>query len=177
MHGAVLCYCLGSAGALCCGVGTALPLGLSASALYHAGMDGTSAAAAEPAAGQARSGGHGVSTSPYSPAMGNVTYVRWRLGESRRGRVFPPLAADHPAYAVACLLCDRALGDGASVQLLVIEDGSDSKAEYWHSAKAVIAHESCIAALDDAALDDLLDELEPMPTRYVDTGESTGLGR
>lgn len=91
-------------------------------------------------------------------AGSNVTYVRWRANEPRRGKVFPSLKAEHPCYSVACLLYDQPLGPGP-VQLLALGDCSADETQHWHTAEAVIAHANCLDRLDDEEVESLVSEL------------------
>lgn len=95
----------------------------------------------------------------------NVTYVRWKAGEPRRGRVFPALTPGHPAHAAPCALCGGDLGD-ASVQLLVVSDAAEPAAEHWHAAEAALTHETCLAPLTDSEMEAAIGELVRHTSRY-----------
>lgn len=102
--------------------------------------------------------------------MTNTTYVRWRPGEPRAHRAYPPLEPGHPSYGVPCAACDRPLGDGTQVQLAVIGPHDDeSRAKHdqhrWYNAHAVVLHAACVRVLASAgALDAFLDDLTPRDT-------------
>lgn len=94
----------------------------------------------------------------------NVTYVRWKAGESRRGRVFPPLAAAHPASNAFCVIGGGMLGTIEPVQLLIVGPSDEvdeelHKAGRWYSAGAVVVHERCLVRLDDNAVESLVKSL------------------
>lgn len=91
----------------------------------------------------------------------NVTYVRWKAGESRRGRVFPPLAAAHPASNAFCVIGGGMLGTGEPVQLLIVGPSDEVDRErhdagYFYAAGAVVVHERCLAELNDNAVENLV---------------------
>lgn len=91
----------------------------------------------------------------------NVTYVRWRAGESRRGRVFPPLAAAHPASSAFCVIGGGMLGTAEPVQLLIVGPSDEVDRELhnagrFYSAGAVVVHERCLAQLDDNEVENLV---------------------
>lgn len=107
--------------------------------------------------------------------MSNLTYVRWRKGDSRRMREFPALTSEHPSYTTPCLLCGYSLGsDTGGVQLLAVgpdDDENRTKHEQgrWYSAAALIVHTSCLADLDDAHIETLVADL-----RLEFTSDRTG---
>lgn len=81
--------------------------------------------------------------------MTGQTFVRWRAGEPREGRVFPPLDPSHPAAAESCAVCESLLGDGSPVQLLAIGPltpaaHQEHRAGRWYSALALLFHAACL---------------------------------
>ena len=83
----------------------------------------------------------------------NGIYVRWKRGEPREGRIFPPLEANHPAMDKPCAnpACPDLLGDETPVQLLAIgpnpsdpEDVERHRAGRWYNAVATLAHARCL---------------------------------
>ena len=83
----------------------------------------------------------------YRPA----TFIRWKPGEPRESRVFPPLTAGHPAAGDSCPACGECLGDGTPVQLLTIgptddEDREKHRAGRWYSAFALLFHADCLGS-------------------------------
>lgn len=95
----------------------------------------------------------------------NVTYLRWRNGESRRGPTFNPPDPDHPLFVnqVPCLICNDLLA-GHRTQLLVIgpddvEDQAKHDSGRWYAALAVVAHERCLSQLSDTDVEDLVSGL------------------
>lgn len=98
----------------------------------------------------------------------NLTYVRWRSGEPRRGRVFDAPASDHPTYDSNCLLCDTVVAS-RPIQLIAVgltdeDDETSAKAKRgeWFAAGAVIVHHSCAEKLSDDDLDVFAAALIPM---------------
>jgi hypothetical protein len=94
--------------------------------------------------------------------MSNVTYVRWKYGEPRRGEELPPPPETHAAFAESCVLCDTRLGvdehardetDGSVVLLAVGADDDENKemaaAGKWHRCAAVIVHKQCADVLSE----------------------------
>lgn len=94
--------------------------------------------------------------------MSNVTYVRWKYGEPRRGEVLPPPPETHPAFEESCVLCDTRLGideherneaNGSVVLLAVGADNDENKekaaAGKWHTCAAVIVHKQCADVLSE----------------------------
>lgn len=80
-----------------------------------------------------------------------MAFVRWRSGDSREGRVLPPMSADHPAFTDPCPACRTPLGDGRPVQLLAIgptddEDRARHTNGAWYSALALLFHTACLGA-------------------------------
>lgn len=79
-----------------------------------------------------------------------VTYVRWKNGEPREQREFPPLDPTHPAHDLPCAACGGRLGNGGSVRLLVLGPGDaiEERAKHaegrWYSAAAVLLHSACM---------------------------------
>lgn len=90
----------------------------------------------------------------------NLTYVRWRSGEPRRGGVFSAPKSDHPTYGSDCLLCDKPMKI-KKIQLVAIgltddenaEDEAAAKRGDWYAAGAVIVHHGCAEQLTDEELD------------------------
>jgi hypothetical protein len=101
-----------------------------------------------------------------------VIYVRWRRGESRRGKVCGPLAPDHGMHGADCVLCEQPLA-GEPVQLIIVGPHPDDpnaedkhEAGRWYNASAAIGHEGCVTASSDERLDRLCnDELIIRPVR------------
>lgn len=93
----------------------------------------------------------------------NATFVRWRKGESRRCRIFPPLEPDHPAHGSLCLLCGHKLGQNVAelgVQLVALFPSDNGDREKftqgrWVTCHALILHAHCVALCTDADLDEL----------------------
>lgn len=94
-------------------------------------------------------------------------YVRWAKGQSRRCRVFDPLAGGHPAFGLYCLYCTYQLGGpfvlahGApgKVQLIAVGPVDPDEAEQAEfdrgvtiRAGAVLLHERCANQMDDEQL-------------------------
>lgn len=82
------------------------------------------------------------------------TYVRWRRGESRRGRVFAALDAGHPAVGTLCVICDRRIGNVEETQLVAVgPDNAEGRVDHdegsWYTAGALIVHERCLRAASD----------------------------
>lgn len=109
-----------------------------------------------------------------------MIYIRWRAGEPRRGRVFDPLAADHPATMLPCHGCDQPIGTTVPTQLIAAgPDSEDNQAKHdagsWYSAAAILLHKGCADALTDEGLDLLISELvadkpaAPEPAPQSDT--------
>ena len=99
----------------------------------------------------------------------NMTFVRWRMQESRRLRAFPPRSPDHPATNAQCLICNHRIGSDVGMQLLAVgpdpedaEDVAKALAGRWFTACALIVHEPCLAGLDDTQVETLVGELVPM---------------
>lgn len=94
-----------------------------------------------------------------------MIYVRWRAGESRRGRTFPPLAADHPCVIDPCFACELPIGSRRSTQLVVVGPVDEASrvecdARRWFSAGAVLLHRECADFFSDADLEELAAGLE-----------------
>jgi hypothetical protein len=92
-----------------------------------------------------------------------MIYVRWRKGESRRGRVFPEAGA---ASDLPCPFCTVRLGDDPPIQLIAVGpeiDDPEAVRKYaegrWHTATAVALHADCAAEMTDDALEVLISEL------------------
>lgn len=82
------------------------------------------------------------------------TYVRWRRGESRRGRVFAALDARHPAANTFCLICNHWIGNVEKTQLVAVgPDDAEDRVYHdegsWYTARALIVHERCLRAVSD----------------------------
>jgi hypothetical protein len=97
-----------------------------------------------------------------------MIFVRWKDGEPRRGRVFEPLAADHPAVGIPCPPCDEPIGTTRPVQLVAVGpvfegDRQAHLAGRWYSAGAALLHEDCADRLTDSALELLISELAIVP--------------
>lgn len=95
-----------------------------------------------------------------------LTFVRWRRGESRRGRTGDSLPIDHPATGTACPACRKPIMVGQPWQLLAVgptdaESAARHDAGRWYSAGATLCHRGCLDGLPDAALTDLADSLTP----------------
>lgn len=93
-----------------------------------------------------------------------MIYVRWRNGEFRRGRGYPPLAPTHPSVEHPCPACGNPVGTTTPVQLVIVgpTDAEDRERHYegrWYTAGAVVVHQSCADAIDDDELDRLVDYL------------------
>jgi hypothetical protein len=91
----------------------------------------------------------------------NVTYVRWRAGESRRGRVFPSLEDAHPASRAFCVIGGGMLGTAEPVQLVIVGPSDEVDREQhaegrWYSAGAVVVHKRCLDELDDNEVEGLV---------------------
>lgn len=92
---------------------------------------------------------------------GNITFVRWRAGESRRGRVFDTPTADHPAARLECALCPELLGT-APWQLLILGTLGELNAQIrhdagqWYAAAAAVVHRACLDGLDDAQIETVI---------------------
>jgi len=91
--------------------------------------------------------------------VGNLTAIRWQRDQSRRGPILPPLAEDHPASIVFCVLCPVQLGTVERVQYLIIgpiyeREWDEHTAGRWYSAPAMLVHERCVAKLDEEDLED-----------------------
>lgn len=90
--------------------------------------------------------------------MSGVFYMRWKPGEPREGRVFNPLADEHPAAALPCLVCNQPLGDGRQVQLFAVGPYDDETREKhaegrWYTAEAALFHTGCAEAVAAAFVD------------------------
>lgn len=93
-----------------------------------------------------------------------MIYVRWRAGEPRRVSTFPPLSADHPSVATACVVCSTTLGTDAPVTLVAVGPLDDEARERhdagrWFNAGAAAVHEDCVAQLTEVDLGMLVAEL------------------
>lgn len=88
-------------------------------------------------------------------------YVRWKKGESRRGRVF----TEHTeAISLAmCFLCCEAVGTKPYTQVPMGPDDSEARmshdTDHWYAARAFLAHERCLAKVSDRELDQIGDEV------------------
>ena len=100
---------------------------------------------------------------------GDMIYVRWRKGESRRGAVFPSPQPDHFLYDQRCPRCNNFLSvpmlRTPEVQLIAVGPVDlDEAARYaegrWFNAGAVALHEACATGMSDEDLDLLCSELE-----------------
>lgn len=103
--------------------------------------------------------------------MSGVFYIRWKRGEPREGRVLNPLAAEHPAAGLLCLVCHQPLGDGRSVQLYAIGPDDEETAERhaqgrWYPAQAALLHAECVPRA-------LVDEVRHRLGIRVQDGESS----
>ncbi len=86
-----------------------------------------------------------------------LTYGRWKRGEKREVRLFPPLPIDHPAAGAPCLICNLTLfgGDGTvpppprDLVLLALGPEPDQREEKgnspdrWYTVVALMLHASC----------------------------------
>jgi hypothetical protein len=93
-----------------------------------------------------------------------VIYVRWRKGESRRGRVFPEAGE---IGGLPCPWCSRALHLRLPIQLIAVGpevDNPEAMSKYaegrWFTCAATAMHASCAEYLDDDRLEILVSELE-----------------
>lgn len=97
--------------------------------------------------------------------MSNLTFLRWKRGEPRRGRPFPALQLGHPSYDTACVLCNYSLGsDLGGVTLVAVgpsdeEDREHHNAGRWYSAMAVLVHTTCSEHINDLDLELVVAEL------------------
>lgn len=78
----------------------------------------------------------------------NVVYTNWDKARAREGAVYPPLEPTHPAYHELCFLCDKKLGDGKLVQILIWGPTTQQdRHAHWHGdvygALASIVHTAC----------------------------------
>lgn len=77
-----------------------------------------------------------------------TTYMRWKPGEERLGRIFGPLGNAHPAVDLPCIPCGEQLGGELEVTMLVLGCEADNRGETgWFAAPALIIHERCAARL------------------------------
>lgn len=91
--------------------------------------------------------------------QGNLTYVRWRSGEPRRGKTYGAPASDHPTYGSDCLLCDKPM-KVQKIQLIAVgltdeldsDDTIKAKLGDWFAAGAIIVHHGCAEQMSDEAL-------------------------
>lgn len=95
--------------------------------------------------------------------MSNMTYVRWAKGEDRRGRMFDPLSADHPAASSRCDVCGSPLGNGERVQLVAVAPDPEDQEKFdsgsWCSCSSILLHEDCVSS-SDQSLEDYVRELQ-----------------
>lgn len=80
--------------------------------------------------------------------MSGAYFMRWKRGESRLSREFPPLTQDHPAFDKCCVACGWLLGNDMPVQLYALgpyDEESEAKhdAGGWYSAPAELLHADC----------------------------------
>lgn len=109
-------------------------------------------------------------------------YVRWKMGDTRRCRVFPPLTPEHPAYAMKCLYCHYELGGGfggstkpEAVQLIavaLVDPDSDALVKFAAgrvcNVGAVLLHERCVLQMTDKQLEEFVGELVHVPGQTQD---------
>ena len=94
-----------------------------------------------------------------------MIYVRWRRGESRRGRVFPAPQPGHPLHATDCVACGGALySDSGDIVLIAVgpvdeDERERHEAGRWYNAGAVAVHVADVESMTDAELDALCAEL------------------
>lgn len=93
-----------------------------------------------------------------------MIYVRWKRGEPRRRRTFPPLSAGHPSAGNLCPGCDQLIGTRLPAVLVAVgpaDDGDreDHDAGRWYSAGAALFHEPCADIHGEAGLDRVVSEL------------------
>ena len=93
-------------------------------------------------------------------------YVRWRRGESRRGKRFDPLREDHPGVHLPCVLCADQVGIAETVALLIVGpllDDDEAWERYvedrWFTAGAALVHARCLDEVSDLALEQVVREL------------------
>lgn len=82
----------------------------------------------------------------------------WKVGESRFGKIWPPIDPTHPGFHAECLLCPRPLG-GVGEQALCLQElvigpaHEDTEAIQRHEAglpyraAALVVHEECARTL------------------------------
>lgn len=79
---------------------------------------------------------------------GTGIYVRWKQGEPRVGRTFPPMPRDHPMADEHCPACGETYADRETV-LIVLGPGADPEAVQkhnegrWYSAESIAVHAAC----------------------------------
>jgi hypothetical protein len=98
-----------------------------------------------------------------------MIYVRWKAGESRRGRVFNPVVAGDPLAAMPCPApgCGLPLRMPWPVAVVLVavgpvDDGDDRVSHdegRWHNAGAAVLHQPCADQLTDSELDVLAEQL------------------
>lgn len=102
-----------------------------------------------------------------------MIYVRWKKGESRRGREFT--GKDPAINRMACTSCLWPIGDDPGSYTLVAvgplspEDEALYEAGKWFNAGATLLHTSCLDRLNDLELDQLCRELVVVPEPREDT--------
>jgi hypothetical protein len=94
----------------------------------------------------------------------NMTVVRWRADQPRKGRIYPKLTPKHPCYAAPCAICSHTLGEGPVQVLVVGPDDVIARARHaanrWYTANAVVVHQHCLAPLSDNEARAVTEDLE-----------------
>lgn len=94
-----------------------------------------------------------------------MIYVRWKKGEERRSRLFPPVGDERPDIAeLECLGCEDQIGTDHSYKLVAIgptDDGARASHEAggWYAAGAAVMHSFCANDMTDEQLDELAADL------------------
>lgn len=102
-----------------------------------------------------------------------MIFVRWKRGESRRGRVFPGPVDGDPLFNDRCVQCGDYLGGNGDIQLIAVGPVSeDERGRHdegrWYNAGAVALHRVDVDGLSDAELDALCAELVVSDSRSSD---------
>jgi hypothetical protein len=91
-------------------------------------------------------------------------HVRWRRGESRRGREFTQI--DPAIRKMRCPECMRPLSSPYTIVAVGPVDADEIdryEAGRWFNAGATLLHTSCLDPLDDLELDQLCREMRVVP--------------